>query len=394
MLFLSAQALDATAGGVAQVALPWLVLDATGSKATAGLVFAIELLPYVVFGLPAGLAGDRLDRRKLIWISHAVEAVFALLIPLWIVSSGTPPLWVIAISAFGIGTARAFGDAGAFGAVASIVGPEHFTGGQAILSSAWAVGLFAGPALGGALIAVVGPGKTLVVQGAAFAAAALCVIAVRSSFGERARSEQGLLDGLVEGVRFLVTDPLLRWITLLGAFGNIVAAGVPALIVPLLRTEIGLTSNEAGGVLAGGAALGIVSAPIVHRLERRLPGPRLYVLSLFLLVPPPVALGVAVGVGGAAIAYGAEALFTWIEMAVFIGERQRRAPDDLQARVGISGRMLMTLSLAVGASTASALTTVFTLRELYVGMGLATLVTACLAAVVIPRATRALAAAM
>ena len=40
-LFLAAQSLDSVAIGVAQVALPWLVLDATGSEAQAGLVFML-----------------------------------------------------------------------------------------------------------------------------------------------------------------------------------------------------------------------------------------------------------------------------------------------------------------------------------------------------------------
>ena len=63
-LFLGAQSLDAMAIGVAQVALPWLVLDATGSKAQAGLVFMLGVAPYVVFGLPAGLIADRYRRQR------------------------------------------------------------------------------------------------------------------------------------------------------------------------------------------------------------------------------------------------------------------------------------------------------------------------------------------
>src|SRR3954453_14198832 len=66
-LFLAAQSLDSVAIGVAQVALPWLGLDATGSEAQAGLVFMLGLAPYVVFGLPAGLIADRFRRQTVIW---------------------------------------------------------------------------------------------------------------------------------------------------------------------------------------------------------------------------------------------------------------------------------------------------------------------------------------
>ena len=59
---------------MAQVALPWLVLDATGSEAQAGLVFMLGLAPYVVFGLPAGLIADRFRRQTVIWMAHAFQA--------------------------------------------------------------------------------------------------------------------------------------------------------------------------------------------------------------------------------------------------------------------------------------------------------------------------------
>ena len=63
-LFLGAQGLDFVAQGVSSVALPWLILDGGGSTLAAGLVFTLTVLPYVVFGLPAGVVGDRYPRRS------------------------------------------------------------------------------------------------------------------------------------------------------------------------------------------------------------------------------------------------------------------------------------------------------------------------------------------
>src|SRR5204862_4499186 len=93
--------------------------------------------------------------------------------------AGVPPVAAILALAFGIGAARVFADAGTFGAVASIVGVERFGEGQATLSAAWGVGLFAGPALGGLLVATVGPGYALAAEAGACAAAALLVAAIR-----------------------------------------------------------------------------------------------------------------------------------------------------------------------------------------------------------------------
>ncbi len=86
-------------------------------------------------------------------------------------------------------------------------------------------------------------------------------------------------------------------------------------------------------------------------------------------------------------------LIDWIVMSVFIGERQRRAPDDMQARVGISGRMIMTASMTIGTTIASGLTTILTLRELFVAMSVATLLVGLIAVPLVRRAARQLAVA-
>ena len=89
-LLLAAQALDAMAIGVAGVALPWLVLRAGGSHGQAGLVFALTVVPYVVFGLFAGALSDRRSPRLVMLSAHAFQALCATVIPVWTIG-GTPP---------------------------------------------------------------------------------------------------------------------------------------------------------------------------------------------------------------------------------------------------------------------------------------------------------------
>ncbi len=58
-LLVGAQFCDHFAIGLAFVALPWIVLDGGSGPALAGLVFAVGTLPYVLFGMLAGVTGDR-----------------------------------------------------------------------------------------------------------------------------------------------------------------------------------------------------------------------------------------------------------------------------------------------------------------------------------------------
>src|SRR5438105_3294214 len=64
-----------------QVALAALILGATNSMVSAGLVFVISTLPYALFGLPLGALIDRWDRRSTLIGADLVRAGLVVLIP-------------------------------------------------------------------------------------------------------------------------------------------------------------------------------------------------------------------------------------------------------------------------------------------------------------------------
>src|SRR5690349_299931 len=301
-LLLAAQSLDALAIGVAGVALPWLVLKGGGSHGEAGIVYALTVLPYLVFGLLAGAAGDRFPRRSVMLWAHVSQAVLAAVIPLWTIA-GAPPLVAILPLAFAIGSARVFADAGTFGAVASIVGVERFGEGQATLSAAWGVGLFAGPALGGLLVAVAGPGFALAAEAAACAAAALLVAAIRSGLdSESGGSPVGSAAAIADGLRFMLRDTGIATYTVVIVVFNVAGAGSYALMVPLLRDHVGLPAGQVGAIMAVGELSAIAAAALVGPLSRRFGPNRVFVAGLIAGPLMIVALALATGFAAAAAA--------------------------------------------------------------------------------------------
>ena len=66
-------------------------------------------------------------------------------------------------------------------------------------------------------------------------------------------------------------------------------------------------------------------------------------------------LGLSPAFAFALCANAARSLLDWTMIATFIGERQRAAPDHLQARVGITGRMMVIGSIALGSAIVSVL---------------------------------------
>ena len=373
-LLAGAQFCDHFGIGLAFVALPWIVLDGGGGPALAGLVFAVGTLPYVLFGLLAGVTGDRRSRKRVMVAAHALQTVCAAVVPLWALV-GHPPVAVVLLSAFAVGAGRTYADAASFGAVAELIGAANFVRGQAVLSTGWAAGTILGPFLGGVLIAAFGAAAAVTAESALFAVAALLIWRIRRPLAAPAQ-EAGVRvrDAAREGIAVILRTPLLRLLTSVQLLWYLSVIGALALIVPFLRDELGLDARETGWILGAGAITGVSAGFVVGALERRVGGLRVIAASI---VVSALAAGGLAGVPGfwtALVAYAVLDFAIWISVTALIGERQRLAPDHLQARVGITGRAIALGSMTVGSLVASGLAVVVPLRALYLGVGFTALV--------------------
>ena len=88
------QVISSVGSWLQALAVTWLVLDLTGRSDRLGVAVALQFLPLLLLGAPAGVLADRVDNRRLLLATSAVSAVLALVFGL-VVSAGTPNLWVI-----------------------------------------------------------------------------------------------------------------------------------------------------------------------------------------------------------------------------------------------------------------------------------------------------------
>lgn len=385
-----AQFADHFAIGIANVALPWLVLSGGGGIGLAGLIFALGTLPYLLFGLPAGVAGDRRSRKRIMLVAYLSQALLAGIIPVWAFVSGQPPVAVVLLSAFAVGIGRVYVDAASFGAVADIIGRESFTQGQAAFSVAWSAGQVAGPALGGVLIAVFGAAEAVAVESACFLVGGLAILSIRRPLAAHAdAAATSAREALRAGLAVIRDVPLLRLLTMVQVVWYFTVIATQALKVPFLREVLDLDARKAGWVLGIAAAMGVIGGVVVGPLERRFGGVRLIAASAVVTGLAILALSVADGFALGALCYGLVALSSWISITSLIGERQQHAPLHLQARVGITGRSIAFTALTLGSLAASGLASLVPLRALYAGVGVAALL---IAAWAVPALLRAAAA--
>jgi len=369
-LLVAVQFAHALAQGLTVVALPWLVLARGGSVAQAGLLVTATFLPFVVLGLPAGALGDRLPRRPL--LVTVLAAQVAVTLAMLAMALGGAPVPALMAAAFLLGAGRVFVDGAMFAALGELVPRHGMLSAQAAVSSAFNLGYYGGPALGGVLIALAGVHAALV---AVVTALALGVLAAARLPGGRATvaGMSGERSRIGEGVRLLFGHPVLRTLALLALAWSVMSGAAVTMTLPHLRAGLGLGGGAVGVVMAAGVAAMLAAPVVLHRLARRVRDTRILAVGLCGYLVPASVLAVAGSPLAAAAAYAPLMFANAVCAATIIGARARRTPVHLQAMAGVTGRVLVVTGLTVGSALASALGAALSPAAVFelVGVGMA-----------------------
>jgi MFS family permease len=282
---LSGRIVSMTGNAVAPIALAFAVLDLTGSALDLGIVVGGRSITTIVFILIGGVVADRLPRSVVMVASSTLAAASqAAVAALVLTHTATIPL-LLALSCVN-GLVSAF----AFPAVSALV-PQTVTGEERTQANALNrlgsnAAMILGAALGGLLVAGVGPGWGLAVDAATFLASAVLFGLVRVTDHRVAgASDASPLRELREGWREFVSRPWV-WIVVLGfTFFNMAEQGALNVIGPTVA-DATFGRTVWGLVLAAETAGGVVGALIAMRVRVR----RLLLLGIVCCVAPPMLL--------------------------------------------------------------------------------------------------------
>lgn len=270
--FWASQILSVLGDTFTHLAVPLLVLDATGSVATAGLLTGIAGTTAVIAGIFAGVLVDRMNRRMLLIGSDLARMLLFAVIPIvWLAPH--PPIWLLFVV---LPLASAVGmvfQVTAVTAVRSLVPRSSLTQANGRLYAGTALASVAGPALAGAVSGWIGPAGAIAVDAASFGLSAALLLLVRlparaaaSGDGPRTRP----WDDLLAGARFLLRHPVLRPLTALLTAFILLTYGIDDVVIYHLRHELGQPDGTIGLVLTVGAAGTVTGSLTVPWLRRRL----------------------------------------------------------------------------------------------------------------------------
>jgi MFS family permease len=274
--FLVADAISLVGTRVSMIAIPWLVLTTTGSAAQTGLVAFAEMLPLVVVKALAGPLIDRIGARRVAITCDVLSMVVVGLVPLLHLAGVLSFPALLALVAVG-GGLRGPGDGAKSAFVPALtahaeVSLERTTG---LASAIERTASFAGAAVAGALVALLGAANALVVDALSFGVCAAVFAWSTSTMRAEQVDERpvGTTYGeeLREGWTFLRKDPVLVAMSGMVAVTNLLDLAFSAVLLPVWINESGYSVGVMGAYFAVWALSSAAGSAVAAWAAERLP---------------------------------------------------------------------------------------------------------------------------
>ena len=197
--------------------LGWLVVQLAQRAGTPhlaalylGFVGLSRALPGILIGLFAGVAADRLDRRRLLMMSQSAGGIIAAILAAFTLSEQVTIVWILVLSALGQ-VAQSFDGPTRNALTGRLVTREALPSAVALNSTTTNLAIVLGPLLGGLLIVPIGVGGLMVVNAVSFIAVLAALFLMKPVAPAAPRDGLGVLAAVREGLAYIRNYPVLKW---------------------------------------------------------------------------------------------------------------------------------------------------------------------------------------
>jgi len=251
---------------LALVAFPWLVYQSTHSALNTGVVLAIYTLPYVLFGVVAGVLIDRFNKRLIMIFSDLLRAALVLCVPLaanWSIAA-------VFVLGFLVSSIGVFFDPCRLAIVPELVSPPQLVRANSLLATADSLTEVIGLAAAGFIVYGVGTRIAFSVDSITFVVSAVALSFM--VYEGRPKPETRLDGGAVrreagEGVSFIVHNRGMLMNTIMVAAATVGLGAIYPLTFLYAVQVVGggartfgvLEATLAAGFLVGALALTAVA---------------------------------------------------------------------------------------------------------------------------------------
>ena len=268
------------------VAMPWLVLQLTGSGLALGSVLMTTAVPRAVLMLMGGAVIDRFSARRVLIVSALVRTLLVggVAALTWL---GVVRLWHVLVLTFMFGVADAFSMPASQAVLPTLVDPAQLRPVNALMQGSTVMTQMVGPAPAGLIVRAWGLGAALLVDAVSFLAVIVALLGIPEPARQGAATaaaaaaaptvpgaapRRGMAHSIAEGLRAVRKDAPLT--TLMGIFAVLNLAIYGPIIVGIAAVaKFRFGSAAAFGTclsfLSGGMLLGILLGGRLKRPRHR-----------------------------------------------------------------------------------------------------------------------------
>jgi MFS family permease len=360
------------------VALPWLILQLTGSGAVLGGIMMVQAIPRAALMLIGGAVTDRVSPRKIMILTAAARTLLVATLAafVWTHHVAVSQLYVLS---FFFGVADAFAAPAAQTLLPSMVASAQLPAANALSQGTQQIAMLAVPAPAGIIIAAFGVASAFSIDAVSFLFIIAALLMLRDPPRvESAAPRSNIVHSILEGLRYVKNDVALRTLLLVASVLNFCIAGPLSVgLAFLAKSEFG--SPTAYGLLMSSVAAGsLVGLLLAAARKQRKRGWLLLVVS------------VVVGICTASIGLLRQLwsllpiLFLMSASAGFLNVHllawfQQRVDRAMLGRV-MSVLMFASLGLMPLSLAAAGVAIQWSLRGMFAGAGVLVLAVACIAA--------------
>lgn len=309
----------------------WLVYELTQSNLMLGTIATLNGLPILLFSLFAGVAADRIDRRKLLIGSQLVQMATAFALA-GLILTDQIQIWHLLVAAFVSGTGQAFGGPAYQALIPSLVNKADLPNAIALLSTQFNLARVIGPLIGKWTFDALGAGFCFALNGCSFVFVIAVLLIIKTTFVPK-KEQTHVLESLLEGMRYVWNNKALRSVVWLATLIAFLAVPLTTLLPSFADRSYGIGSDGYSLMLSISAVGAVIGALCIARLgNSQRKGPLLLVLQIALGVfTVGFALNTNVPVGLTLLFLNGAAVLG--SFAMLNSLAQLVAPEELRGRI-------------------------------------------------------------
>jgi MFS family permease len=270
LLYLIGQTTSGAGSALASIALVFAVLSISDSASSVGLVLLVSRLPAVVLVLAGGVIADRWSRKWLAVVTDAIRAVSQAVTGALLLSGHATVVEIAGLQLVSGSASALFGPAA--NALLTEVAPRgQIRRASSLLGITTAITQTGGLAIAGVLVALAGPGTSLLIDAVTFAVSSLTLALIPIAAPALKSGARSVLSDLREGLQLFKEH---RWLAVYSIHETIVDVLVlsPFFVLGPVIADADLGGAAAWSAIAFGYVVGnLIASNITYRWAPRRP---------------------------------------------------------------------------------------------------------------------------